>query len=130
MSIIASRLNQWLTTSSSVMPMAPCSWIACWPTKRAACPTKALAEATRRARSSASVPDMADAEDRHGARFHRSYGHVRHAVLQRLEAADGLAELLARLEVFERCFVQRLDDADRLGAQRGVGSVERALDHG
>src|SRR5258706_4587352 len=60
-SIIVSRLNQWLTTSSSVMPMAPCSWIACWPTRRAACPTKAFAELTRRARSAASAPDIAAA---------------------------------------------------------------------
>jgi hypothetical protein len=49
-------------------------------------------------------------------------------VLQGLELADRHAELLARLEVLEGDFVERRHDADGLGAERGIGVVDRALD--
>ena len=54
--------------------------------------------------------------------------HVRHAVLQCLELANRLAELLARLEVFQRDFVQGRHDADGFGAERGIGVVDAAFD--
>ena len=54
--------------------------------------------------------------------------HVHGAVLQRLEAADGLAELLPRLEIIERCGVERLHQADTLGAQRRKAKVANLFD--
>ena len=50
-------------------------------------------------------------------------------MLQCLEIADRHAELLARLQVLQSDFVQGRHDADRFGAERGIGVVERALDH-
>jgi hypothetical protein len=49
-------------------------------------------------------------------------------MLQRLELADRHAELLARLQVFVGGLGQRLDDAERFGAQRGAGKLRRVLD--
>src|SRR5258708_8385125 len=54
--IIVRRLNQWLTMSSSVTPIAPCSWIACWPTKPAAWPMNAFPPLTRRVPSPGPFP--------------------------------------------------------------------------
>ncbi len=64
----------------------------------------------------------------HGAGLLGGDHHVGHAVLQGLELADRRAELLARLEVFERDFVERGHDADGFGAERGVGVIDGALD--
>ena len=49
-------------------------------------------------------------------------------MLQGLELADRLAELLARLEVVERGLVDGDHDADGLRAQRRVGDIERPFD--
>jgi hypothetical protein len=65
---------------------------------------------------------------RHGAGLLGGDHHVGHAVLQGLELADRRAELLARLQVVERDFVERGHDADGFGAERGVGVIDGALD--
>ena len=49
-------------------------------------------------------------------------------MLQRLEPADRQAELLAGLQVLHRGRVQRIHEADRLGAQRSHGAVGDSLD--
>ena len=50
------------------------------------------------------------------------------AVLQRLEAADRLAELLARLQVLAARLEHRFHAAQRLGHLRERGAVERLLE--
>ena len=55
--------------------------------------------------------------------------HVHRTMLQRLEAADRAAELLARLQVLEGGGIQRLHRADRFGAQRRDGEISGALEH-
>ena len=49
-------------------------------------------------------------------------------MLQSLEAADGLAELLARLRVFDGRGVRRLHGANGLGAQRRDAALHGALE--
>src|SRR5205085_4177335 len=49
------RLKQWPTMYSSVMPMPPCSWIACAPTNRPLRPTSAFASSNSRRRTARSV---------------------------------------------------------------------------
>ncbi|MNT49452.1 hypothetical protein D3C72_1863080 [compost metagenome] len=49
------RLKWWAAGNSSVTPMPPCNCTACWPTKVAASPTRALAAETVRRRSAASA---------------------------------------------------------------------------
>ena len=56
--------------------------------------------------------------------------HVGHLVLQRLERADRDAELFARLEIIQSRLIQRIDDADGLGAQRRDRPIHRPLDDG
>ena len=51
-------------------------------------------------------------------------------MLQGLEAADGDAELLARLHVVDGELVQRGHGADRLGGERRDRRVDDALDQG
>ena len=55
-------------------------------------------------------------EHRHAARLFQRDQHVHRAMLQHLERADRPAELLARLQVFQRQVVHRLHRADRFGA--------------
>lgn len=50
-------------------------------------------------------------------------------VLERLEGADGRAELRAHLEVVEKELMRRAHGADRFGAQRQSPGAEREL-HG
>ncbi len=69
-------------------------------------------------------------DDGHGARLLRGDQHVRHLVFQRLKGPDRNAKLLARLEVVQRGLIQRIDDAHRLGTQRGNGPIHRPLDDG
>lgn len=54
--------------------------------------------------------------------------HVNHAVLQYLEAGNGLAELLALLRIVERAFVQLCHHAGRFGAHRDGCFVNHAVD--
>ena len=54
------------------------------------------------------------------------HAHVGEHELQALELADGLAELLALLDVAQRVVQRALRDADRLGADGDAGVVEGA----
>ena len=65
----------------------------------------------------------------HGARLLAMDHHVHGTMLQRLEAADRAAELLARLQVVEGGGIQRLHRAHRFGAQRRHGEIGGALEH-
>ena len=90
-----SRLKQWPMTYSSVMPMPPCSWIACAPTKRPLRPDCALAIATARRASDcgrASTARPARACKRRARLLVRDQ-HVGQPMAQRLEARDRHAEL-------------------------------------
>ena len=78
----------------------------------------AIASARRRRRRRAPH----GGEHRHAARLLERDEHVRGAVLQRLEGADGDAELLAGLQVFDGGLERFVHRADRLGAQRRVAS--------
>ena len=119
----------WLTFSSSVMPMPPWSCTDSWLTWRQASADPDLrrrhhAPALRRVRR----VDLHAREVAHGARLLVADHHVDHAVLQRLEAPDGHAELTARLEVVERRVVGVADGAHRLRAQERGGVVGDLLD--
>ncbi|MNP09866.1 hypothetical protein D3C76_1019870 [compost metagenome] len=61
----------------------------------------------------------AGSEDRHGRGLIQLDAHVDHAVLQGLELADHLAELLARLQVVEGQGAGRFHAANRFGALCG-----------
>ena len=50
-------------------------------------------------------------------------------MLQGLKAADWLAELLSRLQVFHGRRMQCVHDADRFGAQRGHGPIQHRVNH-
>ena len=105
--------------ASMVMPMPPWIWIACWPMKRPDRPicTFAADMAWRRSRTSL-VRRHHGRQHGHAARLLERDQHVGGAVLQHLEAADGNAELLARLHVVDGEFVHRCHGADRFGANR------------
>ena len=66
----------------------------------------------------------------HGRHVHQGLGlfvlheHIDHAVLQHLELADGLAELLARLAVFHGVLVEHLHAAHGFGAHRQDAFVD------
>ena len=64
----------------------------------------------------------------HAARLLDGDQHVHRTVLQRLEAADRDAELLAHLQVLDGDLVHPLHRADRFGAQRGRGGVDGVFD--
>ena len=128
--IIVRRRNVWLTLSSSLMPMPPCSWIDSWLTWRQASAIRILAaDTTCAARcGSASVSTVAHARLGHRLRLLVADHHVDHAVLQRLERADRHAELLARLQVVERRVVGVADRAHGLGADQRGREVDDFLD--
>src|SRR6266851_4082126 len=69
-------------------------------------------------------------QHRHAARLLERHQHVDGAMLQRLEAADGNAELLARLQVLDGELVHHAHRPDRLGDCRGDGEIDGALDDG
>jgi hypothetical protein len=80
-----------------VMPMPPCVWIAFWPTNFA--PRRNLGLALRYG-GHALVRGLVEVQrgiGRHRLGLLDLHEHVDHAVLQHLEAGNGLAELL-------RCF--------------------------
>ena len=83
--------------------------------------------ALRRSRGSASST-LAAASKRGRARLLEGDGHVGRAVLQRLEVADGLAELSPGAKVLGRHLEQALHRADRLGAMRRQTAIDRALE--
>jgi len=65
-----------------------------------------------------------------GERLLMSDEHIDHPVLQHLEAADGDAELLSGLGVFQRRGVQFGHGADCLGAERADGPVTASFQQG
>ena len=67
-------------------------------------------------------------QHRHAARLFERDQHFGGAVLQRLEVADGDAELLARLHIVDGGLVHRRHGADRFGGERGDRLVGDALD--
>ena len=67
-------------------------------------------------------------EHRHRAGLLDRDEHVGGAVLQRLEAADGDAELLAGLDVFDGCLQRLVHQADGFRTERGAGLVHHTLD--
>ena len=91
----------WLTLSSSLMPMPPCSWTDSWLTWRAA---SAICDLGRGNHALAFRRVALGVDGRAGEARHRldllvADRHVDHAVLQRLERADRHAELLPCLEI-------------------------------
>ena len=82
------------------MPMPPWIWTAFWPTNLQALPTLALAAETAAARSAA--VELQRGHQRHRDGLFDFHEHVDDAVLEHLEVADRLAELLALLGVIER----------------------------
>jgi hypothetical protein len=64
----------------------------------------------------------------HRARLLLVQQHVGHAMLQRLEAADGLAELAAGLEVIDGGGHGGFHDADGFGAEGREADVQRRID--
>ena len=85
-----------------------------------------------RNRSSALAPigfvDPCGGQQGRGARLLDRDRHVGGAVLQRLEVADRLAELLARPQVLGRHLEQALHHADRFGTEPGDAAVDGALE--
>ncbi len=65
---------------------------------------------------------------RHRCRLFIGHEHIDHAMRQRLELADGLAELLARFGIFRGRIEQHLHRAASLGAMGGDGFVGHLLD--
>ncbi len=55
--------------------------------------------------------------DQCGTRLFDFQRHIGHAMLQGLKAADQHTELLARAQVFERCFFRRIHRTDGFSAQ-------------
>ena len=100
------------------MPIPPCSCTACWPMNRAARPIVALAADTARARTAASASRLSTARYDRGDGLLEFHVHVHHAVLQRLEAADRLPELLALFAVFDGVGQHLSHAADRFRANR------------
>ena len=72
--------------------------------------------------------DVYGRNDGHRASLLGGDDHLRHAVLQRLKRADRHAELFAGLQIVERRLVQRRDDTQGLGAQRGNRAIHRPFD--
>ena len=68
------------------------------------------------------------AHQRHRGDLLRLDQHVGHAVLERLELADGLAELLALLGIVHRAFEQLAGNAGPFGADRDGGFIDDPLD--
>jgi hypothetical protein len=64
----------------------------------------------------------------HRARLLLMQQHVGHAMLERLEAADGLAELASGLEVVDGGGHGGLHDADGFGAEGGEADVQCRID--
>ena len=79
------------------------------------------------ARGNITVAGVHGGNDRHGAGLLRGDVHIRHAMLQRLEGADGDAELLAGFQIIQGRLIERGRDSQSLGAQRGNTQVHRAL---
>ena len=67
--------------------------------------------------------------ERHGPRLFQRHEHIHGLMLQRLEGADGDAELLAGLQIVHGQAVKRLHQAHRLGTDRRDGAFGDALDH-
>src|SRR4029078_3108841 len=95
---------------------------------------------TRRGRAAARLPHrhrrpgIFKISIEHLQRFeHRRAGdldvdiELRSAMLQRLEFADRLAELLALLEIADRAAEHLLTDADHFGGHRATADIEYAL---
>jgi hypothetical protein len=68
-------------------------------------------------------------DDGHRADLFLGDVHVRHAVLQRLEGADGHAKLLAALKVREGRLVQHPHDTGRFCTQRRRRRIHRAFEN-
>ena len=63
----------------------------------------------------------------HGTRFFQGDHHLSRAMLQGLESPDGTAELLARLQIIQGQFLQRIHRAKRFTGQRGDGFIHHAI---
>jgi hypothetical protein len=111
---------------SSVMPIPPWSWMACWVTRRPLCARWTLAAETARWRSIGVVlRDLDRGHDGHRAGQLGLDEHVDGAVLEGLEGANLDAELLARLEVIHGHREGRLHHPVPLGAGGRRADVER-----
>ena len=72
--------------------------------------------------------DLGAGEARHRLRLLAADDHVDHAMLQRLERADGRAELLSCLQVFERGVVGVFDRANGFRAKERCRVVDNLFD--
>ena len=105
--------------------MPPCIWMLSSATSVPMRPMLYLAADSARSRDDAFGVERRGGVDHRGARLLDLEQQVGHAVLQRLEAADQRAELLAGAQVFERRVLRLVHRAERFGAERDDAGADR-----
>lgn len=109
------------------MPMPPCIWMVSLPTRMKASDSRALAIDARRATCASLAGIDGRARGHHDRTRQVGFDeHARGAVLERLEAPDQFAELLACLQVVERHLEGRAEAAQHLGSEGDRGTVDDA----
>ena len=106
--------------------MPPWIWTAFWPTNLQALPTLALAAET--ADGAFGAVELQRRHQGDGDGLFDFHEHVDEAVLEHLEVADRLAELLALLGVIERRGVEHAGQAAGFGADGGGGFIDDLFD--
>src|SRR5574337_461788 len=109
------------------MPIPPCSWMHSSATRVPMRPMLYLAAESAFSRTMRSEVSVAAAALMTAERACSTSSSIGHAVLQRLEAADGHAELLAGAQVFQRIALRDLHGAQGLGAQRQQAPTDGLL---
>ncbi len=108
--------------------MPPCSWMHSSATRVPMRPMVTLAADSARSRVDAIGVERGGGVDHRRAGLLDLQQQVGHAVLQRLEAADRHAELLAGAQVVERRILGHVHRADGFGAQRQHALADAVLD--